>query len=54
MCGKGDPKMAEIKFEIKDSVLFELMKQAHEADLTFNKYIEQLISQYLDTLESKP
>lgn len=46
--------MAEIEIEIKDSVLFELMKQAHEADLTLNKYIEQLIAYHLDTLERKP
>lgn len=46
--------MTEIELEIKDSVLFELMKQAHEADLTLNKYMEQLISHYLDTLEPKP
>lgn len=46
--------MAEIELEIKDSVLFELMKQAHEADLTLNKYIEQLISCRLDALGPKP
>lgn len=54
MCGKGETKMAEIEIEIKDSVLFELMKQAHKADLTLNKYLEQLIEYYLDTLEPKP
>lgn len=47
-------KMATIELDIKDSVLFELMKEAHKADLTLNMYIEQLISYYLDTLEPKP
>lgn len=46
--------MAEIELEIKDFVLFELMKQAHEADLTLNKYVEQLISYHLDTLRPEP
>lgn len=47
-------KMATIEIDIKDSLLFDLMKQAHEADLTLNKYIEQLIEHYLDSLEPKP
>lgn len=47
-------KMDTIELNINDSVLFELMKEAHKADLTLNKYIEQLILYYLDTLEPKP
>lgn len=51
MCRESDPKMAEIEIEIEDSVLFELMKQAHEADLTLNKYIEQVLVEYMNKME---
>jgi hypothetical protein len=44
-------KMSEIELEIEDSLLFELMKRAHEADLTLNKYIESLILGFLDRAE---
>lgn len=53
MCGEGNSKMTEIELELEDSVLFELMKQAHEADITLNKHIERILSEYLDILESK-
>ena len=43
--------MTEIEIEIEDSLLFKLMKRAHEADLTLNKYIESLIVGFLDRLE---
>lgn len=44
-------EMTEIEIEIEDSLLFKLMKRAHEADLTLNKYIESLIVGFLDRLE---
>lgn len=43
--------MASIDIEVEDSVLFELMKQAHEADVTLNVHIENILSEYLDALE---
>jgi Arc/MetJ family transcription regulator len=43
--------MARIEIEIDDALLFELMKRAHEADVTLNKYIEVLLTDYLDELE---
>lgn len=47
-------EMTTIDLEIEDSLLFELMKRAHEADVTLNKYIEGLLTSYLDALEGKP
>jgi hypothetical protein len=44
-------KMTTIDLEIEDSLLFELMKRAHEADLTFNRYIQGVIDSYLDEME---
>jgi hypothetical protein len=43
--------MDKIEIEVDDSILFELMKRAHEADVTLNRYIEALLADYLDELE---
>jgi hypothetical protein len=43
--------MCKIEIDIDDAVLFELMKRAHEADVTLNRYIEVLLNDYLDELE---
>lgn len=48
-----DEKMASIEIEIEDSLLFQIMKQAHEADVTLNKYIEVILSDYLEEMETK-
>lgn len=37
-----------ISFELPNDVLFELMKHAHEKDITFNEYIEEIM---IDTLK---
>jgi len=47
----AEEKMESIEIEIEDGLLFELMKRAHESDVTLNKYIEALLSDYLDELE---
>jgi hypothetical protein len=51
MAEEGEVEMARIEIEIEDSLLFEIMKRAHEADVTLNKYIEVLLTDYLDELE---
>lgn len=53
MCGDpvSDVKMVPIEIEIDDSLLFEIMKRAHEADVTLNIYIQSVIEDYLDELE---
>lgn len=32
-----------ISFDLPNNILFELMKQAHEQDITLNEYIEQIL-----------
>jgi hypothetical protein len=50
MCAEENVEMAKIDIEIEDSLLFELMKRAHEADVTLNKYMEVLLTDYMDEL----
>ena len=51
MCAEENVEMAKIDIEIEDSLLFELMKRAHEADVTLNKYMEVLLTDYMDEIE---
>ncbi len=53
MCNdpSSDQNMVAIEIDIEDSLLFRLMKEAHEADITLNRYIQSLIEDYLDRLE---
>ena len=37
-----------IPFEIDDVNLLILMKAAHEKDITFNKYMEQVLTEYIE------
>lgn len=55
MCGDptSEAKMVSIEIEIDDSLLFEIMKRAHEADLTLNRYLQAVIEDYLDELERR-
>lgn len=48
-----ETKMVPLDIEIQDDLLFELMKRAHEADVTLNRYFQVLIEDYLDELEGK-
>ena len=48
-----ETKMVSLDVEIQDDLLFELMKRAHEANVTLNSYIQVLIEDYLDELEGK-
>jgi hypothetical protein len=38
----------EIPLDFSDEELLVLFKQAHEADLTFNKFIEQALIEFLE------
>jgi hypothetical protein len=49
----SDQNMVAIEIDIEDSLLFRLMKEAHEADITLNKYMQSLIEDYLDRLGSE-
>lgn len=54
MCDESEAKMATIEIEVEDSLLFDLMKEAHKADVTLNKYIQVLLEDYLDEMERVP
>ena len=46
-------EMETIEVEIDNELLFRVMMLAHESDVTLNKYIEKLLTDYLDELERK-
>lgn len=47
----SEEKMVTIELDIEDALLFDLMKRAHEADVTFNRYIQALLEDYLEELD---
>lgn len=47
----SEEKMVTIELDIEDALLFDLMKKAHEADVTFNRYIQSLLEDYLEELD---
>ena len=38
----------EIEVDFTDEELLEYMKQAHEMDITFNQFVEQVLRKYLE------
>ena len=40
----------EIPLDFSDEELLVLFKQAHEADLTFNQFIEKALTEYLERM----
>lgn len=48
-----EQKTVEIELEIEDGLLFELMKMAHEADLTFNEYVRRILEDRLGEIEGQ-
>lgn len=44
-------KMESIEIEVEKELLHRIMILAHEANVTLNKYIEVLLTDYLDELE---
>jgi hypothetical protein len=54
----AEDNRVEIPLELNDEELLVLFKMAHETDLTFNQFIEQVLVEYLerqtnDTLQNK-
>ena len=41
-------KMETIEVEFTDAELLEYMKMAHERDITFNQFVQQVLQEYLD------
>lgn len=44
---------AEVELDLPDSELFDLMLMAHNQDITLNQLVENILREYIDTLESK-
>jgi len=40
----------EIEIELSDEELLEHMKRAHELDITFNQYVENILRQHIEEL----
>lgn len=41
-----------VPLDIEDELVFEMMKQAHEKDITLNQYVEQILQQVIDKADS--
>lgn len=46
--GKEYDTRIEISIDLEDNELFTLFKLAHEADMTFNEYVEDILQKYID------
>jgi hypothetical protein len=44
----------EIPLEFSDQELLVLFKQAHEADLTFNEFVERALTEFLERQTNDP
>ena len=44
---------AEIQVDFTDEELLTYMKRAHELDITFNQFVEQMLQQFLDEEDKK-
>lgn len=49
-----DNDMTEVPLDLTDSELLVLFKMAHEADITFNKFVEQVLVEYLERQTNDP
>jgi hypothetical protein len=53
MTPKQDNRV-EIPLDLSDEELLVLFKQAHEADLTFNQFVEQVLTEFLERHQNDP
>jgi hypothetical protein len=51
VAGKDYDTRVEVPLTLPDDQMFELMKMAHEADLTLNQYVEKLLRQVIEDHE---
>lgn len=47
MTPKQDNRV-EIQLDLSDTELLALFKMAHEADITFNEFVERVLTEYLE------
>lgn len=43
----------EVPLELSDDELFQLMKMAHEKDITLNQFVEEILRETMDRMESE-
>ena len=43
-----DTRVSVVPLELEDDLLFELMKKAHEEDITLNQMVEQVLREVID------
>jgi hypothetical protein len=46
--GKAYDTRVEVPLDLDNDTLFELMRRAHEADITLNKMVEQILQEVID------
>jgi hypothetical protein len=50
--GKEYDTRVSVPLDIEDDLIFEMMKQAHEHDITLNQYVELILKKVIDKEES--
>lgn len=51
--GKDYDTRVSVPLELEDSELFELMKMAHERDMTLNDFVSEIITQFCESAETQ-
>lgn len=46
--GKDYDSRVDVPLDLEDDLVFEMMKQAHERDITLNQYVELILKQTMD------
>jgi len=46
--GKAYDTRVDVPLDLEDDLVFEMMKQAHERDITLNQYVELILKQTID------
>lgn len=44
---------AEVELDLPDNELFDLMLMAHNQDITLNQLVENILREFIDSLEPK-
>jgi predicted HicB family RNase H-like nuclease len=50
LCRESYDDRITIPIDLPDDVMFALMKQAHEQDITFNQHVEQVLRSEIEKL----
>jgi hypothetical protein len=47
--GEDYDTRVSVPIDLDDSTIFQMMKMAHERDITLNEFVEDMLRQYIDT-----